>query len=64
MGLGTPTSAWLRGKQMAMEVDPVCGMRIDSEEAAGTFEYGGKTFYFCSQACFDAFQADPAAYTT
>ena len=53
-----------KGEQMAMEVDPVCGMRIDSEEAAGTIEYGGKTFYFCSQACFDAFQADPVSYAT
>ena len=49
---------------MAMEVDPVCGMHIDSEEAAGTIEYGGKTYYFCSQACHDAFEADPTAYVT
>ncbi len=33
----------LRGGRMAMVEDPVCGMRIDSEEAAGTIEYGGKT---------------------
>jgi len=49
---------------MAMEVDPVCGMRIDSEEAAGTIEHAGTTFYFCSQVCYDAFKADPAAYVT
>jgi YHS domain-containing protein len=47
---------------MAMEVDPVCGMRIDSEEAAGTIDYGGTTYYFCSQTCHDAFAADPTAY--
>jgi Cu+-exporting ATPase len=47
---------------MAMVEDPVCGMRIDSEEAAGTLEYGGKTYYFCSQACHDAFEADPISY--
>ena len=34
---------------MAMVTDPVCGMNIDSEEAAGTIEYEGKTYYFCSQ---------------
>jgi len=33
-----------------MVEDPVCRMRIESEEAAGTLEYEGKTFYFCSQA--------------
>ena len=27
---------------MAMVEDPVCGMRIDSEEAAGTLGYEGK----------------------
>ena len=53
-----------RRDQMAMEVDPVCGMRIDSEEAAGTIEHGGKTYYFCSQTCYDAFKADPASYVT
>lgn len=47
---------------MAMVEDPVCGMRIDSEEAAGTIEHQGKTYYFCSQACHDAFEADPASY--
>ena len=49
---------------MAMVEDPVCGMRIESEEAAGTAEYEGTTYYFCSQACHDAFQANPAAYVT
>ena len=47
---------------MAIEVDPVCGMRIDSEEAAGMIDYDGKTYYFCSQTCHDAFEADPTAY--
>jgi len=47
---------------MAMVEDPVCGMRIESEEAAGTIEYEGRTYYFCSQACHDAFPANPSAY--
>jgi Cu+-exporting ATPase len=45
-----------------MVEDPVCGMRIDSEEAAGILEYEGRTYYFCSQACYDAFEADPTSY--
>lgn len=48
---------------MAMVVDPVCGMRIESEEAASTIDHEGKTYYFCSQTCHDAFSADPSAYT-
>ena len=47
---------------MAMVEDPVCGMRIESDEAAGSIEYEGKTYYFCSQACRDAFQANASAY--
>lgn len=47
---------------MTMVVDPVCGMRIDSDEAVGSIEHGGTTYHFCSQACYDAFGANPAAY--
>jgi Cu+-exporting ATPase len=47
---------------MAMVTDPVCGMKIDDAEAAGTAEHEGRTFFFCSEACRDAFVADPASY--
>jgi len=42
--------------------DPVCGMRIDPSTAAASEESEYQTFYFCSQACHEAFMADPAAY--
>jgi YHS domain-containing protein len=45
-----------------MVTDPVCGMRIDSDDAAATAEHEGKTYHFCSEACCDAFVADPFAY--
>ena len=48
---------------MAMVIDPVCGMRIDTEDAVATVEYEGKTYYFCSRACREAFLADPTSYT-
>jgi len=47
-----------------MEVDPLCGVHIDIEEAAGTIDHGGKTYYFCSQTCYDAFTAAPTAHVT
>jgi YHS domain-containing protein len=47
---------------MPMVTDPVCGMRIESEEAASTTTFGGTTYYFCSQSCYDAFTADPGTY--
>ena len=40
--------------------DPVCHMDIDPSSAAGTSEYEGKTYYFCSRGCKVDFDADPA----
>jgi len=31
--------------------DPVCGMTVDSERAAGHGVYGGETVFFCSVGC-------------
>jgi YHS domain-containing protein len=45
-----------------MVIDPVCGMRIEADDAAATAEYDGQTYYFCSQACQDVFEADPSVY--
>jgi adenylate cyclase len=45
---------------MAMVTDPVCGMRIDPDDAAATAEHDGQMYYFCSVACRDAFAVDPA----
>jgi len=47
---------------MAMATDPVCGMGVDTDDAASTAEYDGKAYYFCSQTCHDAFVADPISY--
>ena len=35
-------------------------MRIDPDDAAATVEYGENADYFCSEACHDAFVADPS----
>ncbi len=45
--------------------DPVCGMDVDESraKAAGkTAQYGGKTFFFCSDPCRARFQASPEKY--
>lgn len=42
--------------------DPVCGMTIDAEGAAGTSEFGGETYYFCSPACKEKFDANPSQF--
>lgn len=41
--------------------DPVCGMKIDKETAVQA-EYDGKTYCFCSEACFKKFESDPDNY--
>jgi YHS domain-containing protein len=43
---------------MAMVIDPICGMRIDSDDAVATAEYEGLTYYFCSEICRDVFVAN------
>ncbi|HXG85717.1 MAG TPA: heavy metal translocating P-type ATPase, partial [Pyrinomonadaceae bacterium] len=40
--------------------DPVCGMTIDAEKTAGTSDYKGETYYFCSPACKENFDANSA----
>lgn len=47
-----------------MVTDVVCGMRIDEKTAAGTSEYQGKTYYFCSGSCKAKFDRDPAKYAS
>jgi P-type Cu+ transporter len=46
----------------SMVLDPVCGMTIDPAEAAGQYEYRGKTYYFCHPSCLERFQASPEEF--
>lgn len=45
-------------------VDPVCGMTVQPEKAAGSHVHEGKTYYFCSQGCLAKFRDDPSRYLT
>ena len=38
--------------------DPVCGMKVDKAKAI-RMDFGGETFYFCSQHCLHAFETGP-----
>ena len=42
--------------------DPVCGMMVDPEHAAGSSEYQGRRYLFCSTSCLARFQAAPEQY--
>ena len=45
-----------------MAVDPVCGMTVNPDRAAGTVDHDGTTYYFCSKSCVAKFEADPKKY--
>ncbi len=42
--------------------DPVCGMDVNPSDAAGSYEFGGRTYYFCGPSCHEKYQAEPAKY--
>jgi Cu+-exporting ATPase len=45
-----------------MEKDVVCGMQVDPKSAAGSSQYNGKTYYFCSAGCKARFDANPGQF--
>lgn len=42
--------------------DPICGMKVEEEKAAGQSEYQGQTYYFCGQGCKSKFDQNPQQY--
>jgi len=50
-----------RGKVMTTTktIDPVCGMEINPDTAAGQSEFKSETYYFCSPSCKEKFDAAP-----
>ena len=47
---------------MAVEIDPVCGMEVDTTTSLLSFEYEGRTYWFCSKGCLLEFKDDPEKY--
>lgn len=43
-------------------IDPVCGMKVDVDQAAGKVEYEEETYYFCAPMCKRKFEEDPQRY--
>ena len=42
--------------------DPVCGMTVSPDSAAGSYEYNGETYYFCSSHCLQKFRENPQRF--
>lgn len=47
---------------MASQMDPVCGMQVDEQNAAGQSDYNDQTYYFCSQGCKTKFEQNPEQF--
>jgi YHS domain-containing protein len=47
---------------MAIAMDPVCGMQVDTENAKWTAEHDGQTYFFCSKGCMLEFNDDPGHF--
>ncbi len=43
-------------------IDPVCGMTVNPESSAGSYEYKGNTYYFCAVGCLNKFQSNPESF--
>ena len=43
-------------------LDPVCGMTVTADEAAGTHDHDGVTYYFCGTGCLQKFRDDPVGW--
>jgi YHS domain-containing protein len=50
---------WLTQRRGA--TDPVCAMKVDRAKAI-TKEFGGETFYFCSEHCLHPFELEAEQY--
>lgn len=47
---------------LATEIDPVCGMEVDSATSLLSHEHDGTTYWFCGKGCLLEFKDDPARY--
>jgi YHS domain-containing protein len=45
-----------------MAKDPVCGMDVEEQKAAGTSQYQGHSYFFCSKSSKEKFDEDPQHY--
>jgi phosphatidylglycerol:prolipoprotein diacylglycerol transferase len=49
-------------EEKSMAKDPVCGMDVEEQKAAGTSQYGGRSYFFCSKSCKEKFDRNPEQY--
>ena len=45
-----------------MTIDPVCGMKVDENNAPAQTQFAGKKYSFCSEECRKKFEQNPEEY--
>ena len=50
------------GAERKTHTDPVCGMVVVPDADASSFEYDGKTWYFCCEHCLAKFKENPERF--
>ena len=45
-----------------VEIDPVCGMKVDPRGGPPSCVHEGRTYYFCAPGCLARFRAEPRRY--
>jgi protein SCO1 len=60
----TPPSIPGQPMDSSHAIDPVCKMEVDARDNPLHAEYGGKTYYFCSETCLRLFLLAPAKFAT
>ena len=73
-GTGTPVASCCGGKHgqdnesagqpVAVAIDPVCGMRVNTQTAKHRFSYRGQEYFFCGARCRERFEAEPEKFLT
>src|SRR5690242_16508083 len=49
-------------RSRVMKQDPVCGMQVEEQKAAGMSTHEGQKYYFCSLQCKEKFDRNPQQY--
>jgi YHS domain-containing protein len=60
-----PYTPWEYSREdnvMAIEIDPVCGMSVDTTTSQLSLDHDGTTYWFCGKGCLLDFQDDPEAF--
>jgi Cu+-exporting ATPase len=61
-GCGGHHGAADKAAEIALAIDPVCGMKVNPATARHRFAHQGQDYFFCSGRCRERFEAEPEKY--